>query len=124
MAPPALILGSQGPQPVQRPLQDVGCRHLVDDLAASGAFHTRIPETPFGGHGRQPLVVRDHLDVGADRKLQLCDLDLGGTRRRAGLAGQEQYVPMAILMKPWGSSPKMRRIASTSWPVSVARRWT
>src|SRR5690606_3152597 len=45
-------------QPIQRRLQDNGCRHLVDDLPPALAATIRIDQHALGGHGRPALIPK------------------------------------------------------------------
>src|SRR3972149_6577739 len=56
-------------QPVERALQDVGCRHAVDHLSAPLAGGAGLDEVAFDGGGRKPLVPEDHGDLDAGGKV-------------------------------------------------------
>src|SRR3954453_1073491 len=75
-APRTVMAGSwRGPgageaqQPVERALQDVGGRMLVDDFGAPGSAHIGGDEVALDRGGRQPLVPQADRQRGQLRQI-------------------------------------------------------
>ena len=54
-------------KPVKGALQDIGGRHLVDDLRAPGARNVVGDERPGDDGGREPLIPEDDRQIGPRR---------------------------------------------------------